>query len=102
MTTIGVLTGMVNLHTQRFLSARQRRSVKARDEKCRYCMDAPAETVDHVIPYILGGSTNSLNSVGACFDCNNAKGSRTPKEAGMKLHLPLRFFDYAQEMENWK
>jgi hypothetical protein len=57
----------------------------ARDKySCAYCKKE-ADTVDHVIPRSKGGETTWLNTVASCLKCNHKKGSRTPKEAGMKL-----------------
>lgn len=60
------------------------------DRWCRYCMDAQATSIDHIIPWARGGRTVEYNLVGSCRPCNSAKGSLTPKEAGMKLHVPQR------------
>lgn len=68
--------------------------VRALDKYCRYCITGPAETVDHVIPRSRGGGNGVLNLVGCCDGCNQKKGDKTPKEAGLVLHLPLRFFNH--------
>lgn len=52
--------------------------------KCAYC-NGPARTIDHVFPKSRGGKNIWLNTVAACFPCNNKKDNRTPEEAGMKL-----------------
>jgi 5-methylcytosine-specific restriction endonuclease McrA len=44
-----------------------------------------ATTVDHVIPLCQGGATSWQNLVGCCLACNQAKGGRTPDQAGMVL-----------------
>ena len=44
-----------------------------------------ATTVDHVVPLCQGGSTTWQNLVGCCLTCNQAKGGRTPEQAGMVL-----------------
>lgn len=75
------------------ISVSRKNRIKREDNLCRYCMTRRSTTVDHVIPRILGGSNDDLNLVGACGPCNSAKGGLTPKEAGMLLHLPRRFFD---------
>ena len=60
--------------------------------KCSYCQqtfDFNELTYDHVIPRQkwTGKSTptNWQNIVSCCFPCNQKKGGRTPKEAGMTL-----------------
>ena len=58
---------------------------------CQYCgVKYPAEdlTFDHVIPQVQGGAATWENIVTACLSCNNRKGGRTPREAGMRLIKP--------------
>lgn len=58
-----------------------------RDQKvCAYCA-GPAHTVDHVVPVCRGGASDWLNTVAACWKCNNRKGDRTVKAAGMTLRV---------------
>jgi len=60
---------------------------------CAYCGRGIGElrrkgvrlTRDHVVPVSRGGSDSWRNVVAACEPCNNAKGSRTPEEAGLAL-----------------
>lgn len=60
--------------------------VLSRDRyQCAYCGEADADTVDHVYPASRGGRLTWVNTVAACKPCNNAKGDRTPEEAGMRL-----------------
>lgn len=54
--------------------------------RCGYCGEK-AGTVDHVVPLARGGETSWLNTVAACFKCNNKKGSRSAKSAGMSLRF---------------
>ena len=64
-------------------------NVAARDNyKCQYCGVSLAKnkaTIDHVIPRAQGGKNGWLNTVCACFDCNNKKEDRTPSQAKMGL-----------------
>lgn len=58
----------------------------------RCCYDgkryAPRDlTYDHVVPRARGGKTNFGNVVSACRACNSRKGSKTPAEAGMRMHF---------------
>ena len=66
-----------------------RKMVLARDNyTCQYCgrqFPKSELTIDHVIPKSRGGETTWDNVVVACRRCNQRKGNRTPKEAGMKL-----------------
>lgn len=60
------------------------RLIERDNGKCGYCGKS-ANTVDHVYPRILGGQTTWLNTISACFKCNNKKGARTLEQSGMKL-----------------
>jgi 5-methylcytosine-specific restriction endonuclease McrA len=66
-----------------------RSSVYIRDRgRCQYCSKkVPLKdfTYDHVIPRSKGGTSTWENIVVACVPCNQQKGGRTPKEAGMTL-----------------
>lgn len=66
-----------------------RENVYARDSgRCQYCgrkIPRPESTYDHVIPRAQGGQTRWENIVIACVPCNQAKGGKTPEQAGMKL-----------------
>ena len=71
-----------------------RNGVFKRDKyTCQYCgkhCTLSEITIDHVLPRDLGGITSWENCVACCFYCNNIKGNRTPKQAGMKLlHKPF-------------
>jgi 5-methylcytosine-specific restriction endonuclease McrA len=64
-----------------------RKNVLRRDgHRCQYCgtRDAPL-TTDHVIPRSQGGRDSWRNLVCACVSCNNRKGNRTPRQAGLVL-----------------
>ncbi|MBF9135217.1 HNH endonuclease [Plantactinospora sp. S1510] len=64
-----------------------RAGVMRRDgRRCAYCA-GPADTVDHVLPRSRGGRNSWRNTVAACYSCNQAKGDRTPAEAGMVLRI---------------
>ena len=63
-----------------------RKNVLRRDgNRCQYCGSRHSLTVDHVLPKSRGGRDTWENLVAACVRCNNKKGDRTPKEAGMPL-----------------
>ena len=66
-----------------------RRSLMSRDHfACQYCGSQPSKvqlTLDHVVPRSRGGRTDWDNVVTACIPCNQRKGDRRPKEAGMRL-----------------
>lgn len=57
--------------------------------RCGYCNEVfkPRDlTYDHVIPRSRGGKLSWTNIITCCIGCNQKKGNRTPKEAGMNLH----------------
>jgi 5-methylcytosine-specific restriction endonuclease McrA len=64
-----------------------RKNILVRDNyTCQYCeTHSNALTVDHIIPKFRGGQDIWENLVGACKNCNQKKGTRTPEEAGMPL-----------------
>ncbi len=55
---------------------------------CQYCGSPKDLTYDHVMPRRQGGRTTWENIATACAPCNMKKGGRTPKQAGMHLHVP--------------
>lgn len=69
-----------------------RKNILARDNsECQYCRSKHELTMDHVIPVSQGGKTTWENVVTACFECNQFKADRTPKQAGMTLiRKPVR------------
>lgn len=51
------------------------------DYRCAYCGIAPEKLhIDHVIPVVMGGSSQISNLMPACISCNNYKSSMTVKE----------------------
>ena len=62
--------------------------------QCQYCgnhFNINHLTLDHVLPKSRGGQNTWENLVAACKKCNQKKGSRTPKESGMRpLRKPFR------------
>ena len=69
------------------ISKTLRKAVIERDKcTCRYCGGSEiALTLDHITPYIQGGTSTLENLVVACRSCNSKKHSRTPEQAGMVL-----------------
>jgi 5-methylcytosine-specific restriction endonuclease McrA len=69
--------------------ALSRKNILLRDRNtCQFCgkVFASSElTLDHVLPRSRGGRSSWENLVACCYHCNNAKGDRTPEEAGLKL-----------------
>lgn len=63
-----------------------------RDEfTCQYCGSKGEMTFDHVVPRARGGRTTWENVVAACGPCNLHKGSRSLRQAGMRLRrTPVR------------
>ena len=65
-----------------------RKAVFARDGgRCAYC-DAPATSVDHVVPRSRGGQHSWDNVVSACGRCNHVKADRGIAELGWRLRRP--------------
>lgn len=66
-----------------------RKNIFLRDDNtCQYCGKHKPITelnIDHVVPKSQGGKNLWTNLVCSCIPCNEKKGPRTPKEAGMKL-----------------
>ncbi len=57
-------------------------------EGCFYCKKpAPVDelTIDHYIPKMRGGKNDDENRRLACYDCNQKKGNRPPKNFIMSL-----------------
>jgi 5-methylcytosine-specific restriction endonuclease McrA len=42
------------------------------DPLCTYCGD-PANSIDHIVPIIKGGTSERENLTPACMDCNRKK-----------------------------
>lgn len=54
----------------------KRKVFESQNHKCAYCgVFRKNLTVDHVIPLLFGGVNDFSNLVGACYSCNQAKGS---------------------------
>ena len=89
-----------------------RRNIYQRDNNtCQYCRQPfPLSklTLDHVIPKSRGGGKSWNNLVASCMKCNQRKGNRLPKEAGMQLLKPpfkprYKLLDYLGPVhELWK
>jgi len=64
-----------------------KKNILVRDQyRCAYCgVKTKNLTIDHVIPRSKGGKTEFDNCVACCKKCNHKKGSRTPREAGIRL-----------------
>lgn len=62
-----------------------RKGVLARDQhRCVYC-NAPATSLDHVIPRSRGGAHVWENVVAACGRCNHVKADRAVADLGWRL-----------------
>jgi 5-methylcytosine-specific restriction endonuclease McrA len=76
-------------HIPQQTRALSRKNILLRDHNtCQFCGRAfPASelTLDHVVPRSRGGRSSWENLVASCYQCNNAKGDRTPEEAGLLL-----------------
>lgn len=45
-------------------------------QTCAYCLSAPVEVIDHVLPIALGGTSFEGNLAPACWICNSRKGAQ--------------------------
>ena len=82
--------------TNTFLFARD-------DYTCQYCGRHRAQlkgrqflTRDHILPLSRGGDNSWKNLVSSCSPCNNRKGDRLPREAGMRLLTEPREPNYVR------
>ena len=67
-----------------------RRGVFLRDGgRCAYC-EAPATSLDHVVPRSRGGTHTWDNVVSCCRRCNHVKADRTVTELGWRLRRAPR------------
>ena len=67
-----------------------RRGVFLRDGgRCAYC-DAPATSLDHVVPRSRGGTHTWDNVVSCCRRCNHIKADRTVADLGWRLRRSPR------------
>lgn len=80
--------------TNTFLFARD-------DYTCQYCGRHRSElrgrqflTRDHIVPKSRGGGNSWENVVTSCSPCNNRKGGRLPREAGLRLRTEPREPNY--------
>lgn len=67
-------------------------AVRLRDQgHCRYCavrLTRSTKTLDHVIPFALGGANTADNIVQCCRPCNAKKRDDSPRDARMYLLPP--------------
>lgn len=74
------------------LPSRSNAMLFARDRYlCAYCGETfvPSKlTRDHVIPRHLGGQDTWTNCVSACWECNQRKGGKLPKDFKPLLYVP--------------
>lgn len=59
----------------------------AHGHRCAYCQ-APADTIDHVVPLVRGGTNYEGNLVVCCRSCNSSKSGRTVMEWRMGKRAP--------------
>jgi 5-methylcytosine-specific restriction endonuclease McrA len=91
-----------------------RRNILWRDQhQCQYCakrFSEPELTLDHILPKSRGGDNSWENLVIACKKCNQKKGAKTTKEAGMyPIKIPrapkfsvLKNLNHTQVSHLWK
>jgi len=47
---------------------------------CAYCLTAPADHLDHLVPRAAGGTNSRFNLVPACTPCGQSKGALSVAE----------------------
>ena len=68
------------------ISLTKKNVIKRDNHQCQYGgRRTGLMTADHVLPKALGGEESWENLVCACHECNNRKGDRNLKQAGMRL-----------------
>jgi hypothetical protein len=82
-----ILRGATSL--RRMPKATLRNKIIERDGmKCRYCgrqLGKEEITIDHIVPYSLGGKTEFDNLVVSCRPCNSKKGGRLLDDVQMSI-----------------
>ncbi len=89
------------------ISMTKKNVIKRDRHQCQYCgKKKKVMTTDHIVPKSLGGDDSWENLVCACLECNNRKGARALKEAGMSLikkpKKPHYFTFIINELEEYK
>jgi 5-methylcytosine-specific restriction endonuclease McrA len=85
-----LLKSAIKQHSNQKPARFSRRGVMIRDSGlCVYCGNK-AETIDHVLPRALGGTSTYENCVACCLTCNRKKADRPLKETGFKLNANLK------------
>lgn len=94
------------------LKCKRTRVFERDNQTCAYCNQAfPISklTWDHIVPQCKGGKDTWLNTITACWKCNNKKGNKDLESCGMKLHFlpyePKNFWDFKMRdqklIEEW-
>lgn len=83
------------------VSKSRRFAIFARDGfACQYCGRKPPDVileVDHIVAVVNGGSSEDLNLITACFDCNHSKGKKDLGSFAPRPDADLEFLKIAQE-----
>lgn len=69
-----VMTRSGNIRRTKPLSSTARQRVLERDGKCVRCKGGPPFQVDHITPYVKGGSNDLGNLQTLCIPCHREKG----------------------------
>lgn len=82
-------------------TARKRLLAKwlSRGVTCAYCCSAMADTIDHAVPLVRGGTNHEGNLVPCCRSCNSSKGARLIVEmkAGRKARRMTRAVEWKRK-----
>ncbi len=74
----------LSAHSRSLLLARWKRQGR----RCGFCNDRPADTVDHVVPLVRGGTNYEGNLMPCCRSCNGSKSGLMVSEWRHKKRLP--------------
>jgi hypothetical protein len=74
----------------RYIPYALRQMIMDRSERvCFYCGNG-ANTIDHVVPWVQGGTHHPLNLVACCSSCNSIAGDRLFRDVSDKIDYILQ------------
>lgn len=56
---------------------------------CFYCGESDYLTIDHIVPWVQGGTHHPMNLVSACRSCNSIAGDRLFRDVTDKINYIL-------------
>lgn len=67
-----------------YLTAKTRKNIIERDQRCQHCGSTDDMEVDHIFPVVFGGSDAESNLQVLCAPCNRAKGPKPHSRNALK------------------